>query len=137
MVCRVLDIVEIAVLTYPGMTETSPASFMTFTDDPVEKRLSTVGKILPHMRAKIIDSNGEILPQGSRGELCVSGFALQKGYWRNPEKTAEVMITDLEGTRWMHTGDEAMFDDEGYCLITGRIKDIIIRGNSTTCRDSN
>lgn len=110
------------------MTETSPASFMTFTDDPVEKRLSTVGKLLPHMRAKIVETNGEIVPTGARGELCVAGFALQIGYWQNPEKTAEVMRTDENGIRWMHTGDEAVFDNEGYCRITGRIKDIIIRG---------
>lgn len=110
------------------MTETSPASFMSFTDDPVEKRLSTVGKILPHMQAKIVDRNGVIVPIGSRGELCVAGFALQKGYWRNPEKTAEVMRMDQDGLLWMHTGDEATFDEEGYCHITGRIKDIIIRG---------
>ena len=101
---------------------------MTFTDDPVEKRLSTVGKLLPHMRAKIIDANGEIVPTGARGELCVAGFALQLGYWRNPQKTAEAMRTDQDGIRWMHTGDEAVFDNEGYCRITGRIKDIIIRG---------
>jgi acyl-CoA synthetase (AMP-forming)/AMP-acid ligase II len=113
------------------MTETSPASFMTSTGDPIEKRLTTVGKILPHMRAKIIDANGDIVPTGSQGELCVAGFALQKGYWRNPEKTAEAMRTDENGVLWMHTGDEALFDDEGYCRITGRIKDIIIRGDFT------
>ncbi|CZR54814.1 related to long-chain-fatty-acid-CoA ligase [Phialocephala subalpina] len=111
-----------------GMTETSPATFMTFTDDPIEKRLSTVGKILPHTKAKIIDVDGNILPLGSRGELCVAGFSLQKGYWQNPAKTAEVMRTDENGILWMHTGDEAMFDKEGYCSITGRIKDVIIRG---------
>ena len=111
-----------------GMTETSPASFMTFTDDPLEKRLSTVGKILPHMKAKIVDRNGDIVPVGSRGELCVAGYALQKGYWRNPEKTAEAMRADEDGTIWIHTGDEAVFDNEGYCRIMGRIKDIIIRG---------
>lgn len=110
------------------MTETSPASFMTFTDDPIVKRLSTVGKILPHTQAKIINGHGEIVPMGSRGELCIAGFALQKGYWRNPQKTAEVMRTDQEGVLWMHTGDEAAFDEDGYCRITGRIKDIIIRG---------
>ena len=110
------------------MTETSPASFMTYTDDPIDKRLSTVGKILPHTRAKIINENGDILPIGSRGELCVAGFALQKGYWKNPEKTAEAMRVDKYGILWMHTGDEAVFDSEGYCRITGRIKDIIIRG---------
>lgn len=110
------------------MTETSPASFMTFTDDPIEKRLSTVGRIVPHMIAKIINAEGEVVPIGSRGELCVSGFALQKGYWRDLKKTAEVMRTDKDGQLWMYTGDEAMFDEEGYCYITGRIKDIIIRG---------
>jgi len=110
------------------MTETSPASFMTFTDDPLDKRLSTVGRILPHTAAKIINKEGHILPKGSRGELCVAGFALQKGYWKNPEKTAEVMRRDEKGVLWMHTGDEAMFDEDDYCKITGRIKDIIIRG---------
>lgn len=123
---KTLNMVEIT-NTY-GMTETSPASFMTFTDDPIEKRLSTVGRILPHMAAKIVDASGEVVPMGSRGELCVSGFALQKGYWQDPKKTAEVMRTDKDGQLWMHTGDEAMFDAEGYCYITGRIKDIIIRG---------
>jgi len=110
------------------MTETSPASFMTFADDPIEKRLSTVGKILPHMMAKITNKDGNIVPIGSPGELCVAGFALQKGYWRNAEKTAEVMRTDTDGVRWMYTGDEAIFDEDGYCRITGRLKDIIIRG---------
>jgi long-subunit acyl-CoA synthetase (AMP-forming) len=88
------------------------------------------------MHAKIINQNGEIVPLGLRGELCVAGFALQRGYWRNPEKTAEVMRPDEDGILWMHTGDEAAFDDEGYCRITGRIKDIIIRGlppQSWTC----
>jgi long-subunit acyl-CoA synthetase (AMP-forming) len=110
------------------MTETSPGSFMSFTDDPLEKRLTTVGTILPHTQAKIVDREGNILPRGERGELLVSGFSLQKGYWRNPEKTAEAMVTDSDGILWMKTGDEAIFDVEGYCRITGRIKDIIIRG---------
>ncbi|KAK0101857.1 hypothetical protein ONS95_001330 [Cadophora gregata] len=111
-----------------GMTETSPGSFMSYTDDPVEKRLSTVGKILPHTRAKIVNTRGDTVPIGTRGELMVSGFQLQKGYWRNPKKTAESMQRDEEGCLWMRTGDEAVFDNEGYCSITGRIKDIIIRG---------
>lgn len=114
-----------------GMTETSPASFMTFTDDPVEKRLATVGKILPHMKAKILNPKGEIVPVGTRGELFVAGYALQKGYFRNEEKTAEVMSIDDQGTLWMQTGDEVAFDEEGYCRVTGRIKDIIIRGSSS------
>jgi len=102
---------------------------MTFTDDPIEKRLATVGKILPHTKAKIIDGNGRLVPLGSRGEICVAGFALQKGYWKNPVKTAEVMLTDEEGVLWMHTGDEGVFDEDGYLSITGRIKDVIIRGS--------
>lgn len=110
------------------MTETSPASFMTSRDDPIEMRLSTVGRILPHLSAKIINRDGEIVPVGSRGELCVSGFALQKGYWKSPEKTAEIMRSDETGLVWIHTGDEAILDREGYCYITGRIKDLIIRG---------
>jgi len=110
------------------MTETSPASFMTFTDDPLEKRLSTVGRILPHTSAKIIDREGNIVSTGNRGELCVAGYALQKGYWNDSVKTAEAMRFDADGVRWMHTGDEAIFDEDGYCTITGRIKDIIIRG---------
>jgi long-chain acyl-CoA synthetase len=114
------------------MTESGPVTFMTFTNDPIEKRLSTVGRILPHTRAKIIDLKGHIVPIGARGELCVTGL-LQKGYWENSEKTNEVMITDDHGILWIHTGDEAVFDDEGYCRITGRIKDIIIRGKSSFC----
>jgi len=110
------------------MTETSPASFMTSCRDPLEKRLSTVGKILPHTSAKIIDPQGNVVPTGAKGELCVAGYLLQKGYWNNPEKTNEVMIRDEQGILWMHTGDEASFDKDGYCRITGRIKDIIIRG---------
>jgi len=110
------------------MTETSPGSFMSYTDDPVEKRLCTVGKILPHTKAKIVDGKGELVQIGTRGELLVSGFQLQKGYWRNPKQTAEAMERDDDGCLWMRTGDEAVFDDEGYCSITGRIKDIIIRG---------
>ncbi|KAL5317012.1 hypothetical protein ACEPPN_016065 [Leptodophora sp. 'Broadleaf-Isolate-01'] len=111
-----------------GMTETSPGSFMSYTDDPVEKRLTTVGKILPHTKAKVVDSRGETVPIGTRGELLVSGFQLQTGYWRNPKQTAEAMQADTDGFIWMKTGDEAMFDSEGYCSITGRIKDMVIRG---------
>ncbi|KAG4435289.1 hypothetical protein IFR05_009215 [Cadophora sp. M221] len=111
-----------------GMTETSPGSFMSYTDDPVDKRLTTVGKILPHTKAKVVNTRGETVPIGTRGELLVAGFQLQKGYWRNPKQTAEAMQADEDGCIWMRTGDEAMFDLEGYCSITGRIKDMIIRG---------
>jgi len=110
------------------MTETSPASFMTGISDTLEQRLETVGRPFPHVSAKVVDAQNRILPRGSRGELCVSGYLLQQGYFRNPEKTAEVMIRDQNDVLWMHTGDEATIDEHGYCRITGRIKDIIIRG---------
>ncbi|RLL96996.1 hypothetical protein CFD26_104371 [Aspergillus turcosus] len=119
--------VEKMLIAY-GMTETSPVTFITGLDDSDEKRTSTVGRVIPHTAAKVVDRNGRILPRGQRGELCVSGFALQKGYWRNEEKTKEVMRPDENGVLWMHTGDEAVIDDDGYASITGRIKDLIIRG---------
>lgn len=111
-----------------GLTEASPTCFNATTSDSIERRLTTVGKLLPHLHAKIIDLNGNILARESRGELCIAGYSLQKGYWNNPEKTNEVMIRDKTGILWLHTGDEAVFDKNGYCTITGRFKDIIIRG---------
>ncbi|KXJ88896.1 putative long-chain-fatty-acid-CoA ligase, partial [Microdochium bolleyi] len=111
-----------------GLTEASPTCFNAFTDDAIEQRLTTVGTLMPHARAKIVDHEGNIVPVGSRGELCIAGYQLQAGYWNNSEKTAEVMIRDEAGVLWLHTGDEAVFTDEGYCTITGRFKDIIIRG---------
>lgn len=111
-----------------GLTETSPTCFNAYTYDTIDTRLATVGQILPHLRAKIIDRDGNIVPQGARGELCISGYSLQKGYWNNEEKTAEVMVRDEDGILWLKTGDEASFDERGYCSITGRFKDIIIRG---------
>jgi len=110
------------------MTETSPASFMTQTSDTTEQKQETVGKALPHVHAKVVDSENRVLPRGFRGELCISGYLLQQGYYKNPGKTAEAMIRDENGILWMHTGDEASIDSDGYCRITGRIKDIIIRG---------
>ena len=83
---------------------------------------------MPHARAKIVDKNNQIVPVGQRGELCISGYQLSKGYWNNEAKTQETFITDEEGKRWLKTGDEALFNDQGYCMITGRFKDIIIRG---------
>lgn len=117
-----------------GLTEASPTCFNAFTTDSIHTRLTTVGKVLPHARAKIIDAQGNIVPVGQRGELCMAGYQLTKGYWHNPEKTAETFITDAEGVKWLKTGDEASFNAEGYCTITGRFKDIIIRGKlgSTT-----
>ncbi|KAJ4215042.1 hypothetical protein NW759_010071 [Fusarium solani] len=111
-----------------GMTETSPASFMTSVTDTLDQQLYTVGRVMPHVTAKVVDQENRILPVGARGELCVSGYLLQQGYYNNPDKTAEVMIRDENGVLWMHTGDEATIDEHGYCRITGRIKDIIIRG---------
>lgn len=112
-----------------GMTETSPGSFLPEQTDDTQHRVFSVGKVMPHTIAKIIDpSTGKIVPTGTRGELCVSGYNVCKGYLHNKEKTDEVMRFDSEGVRWMHTGDECYFADDGYCYITGRIKDIIIRG---------
>lgn len=115
-----------------GLTEASPTCFNATVYDTIERRLTTVGKILPHMHAKIIDAKGQIVLQGTKGELCMAGYSLQKGYWKNPKKTAEVMVKDAQGIMWLHTGDEAVFDEEGYCTITGRYKDIIIRGTETS-----
>jgi fatty-acyl-CoA synthase len=107
-----------------GMTETSPVSFQSGTDDPIEKRVSTVGRILPHLEVKIIGEDGETVPVGQSGELCTRGYSVMKGYWNDDERTKEAI--DAEG--WMHTGDLATLDEEGYCNIVGRVKDMVIRG---------
>ncbi len=107
-----------------GMTETSPASFASATDDPIERRVSTVGRILPHVEAKIIDAEGRIVPRGIAGELLTRGYLVMLGYWDDEEKTREA----IDPAGWMHTGDLATIDDEGYCNIVGRIKDMVIRG---------
>lgn len=106
-----------------GMTETSPVSFHCFVNDPIEKRCQTVGQILPHLEVKIVDENNEIVPVGSQGELCTKGYSVMKGYW-NDEEQSRIVIQK----GWMHTGDLAKFDEEGYCSIVGRVKDMIIRG---------
>jgi fatty-acyl-CoA synthase len=111
-------------ITY-GMTETSPASAMTFADDSFEKRVYTVGKVMPHVEVKIINpQTGEIVPRGEAGEICTRGYSVMLGYWDNEDETKKV----IDQNRWMHTGDVGVMDDEGYLTITGRIKDIIIRG---------
>ena len=107
-----------------GMTETSPVSFQSSTDDPLEKRVSTVGRIHPHVEVRIVDADGDTVPVGERGELCTRGYSVMKGYWDDEDKTAEAI--DAEG--WMHTGDLAVLDAEGYCNIVGRVKDMVIRG---------
>ena len=107
-----------------GMTETSPVSFQSATDDPLERRVSTVGRIHPHVEVKVVDLEGRVVPRGERGELCTRGYSIMLGYWDEAEKTGDVL--DRHG--WMHTGDIAIIDDEGYCNIVGRIKDLVIRG---------
>ncbi len=107
-----------------GMTETSPVSFQTSIDDPLERRVSTVGRVQPHLEVKIVDESGATVVRGQPGELCTRGYSVMIGYWDDPEKTAEAI--DAEG--WMHTGDLATIDNEGYCNIVGRIKDMVIRG---------
>lgn len=111
-----------------GLTEASPTCFNAFVDDTMDRRLTSVGTLMPHASAKVVDANGNILPVGSRGELCIAGYQLQQGYWRNQAKTDEAMRRDADGVLWLHTGDEAFIDRHGYCTITGRFKDIIIRG---------
>ncbi len=108
-----------------GMTETSPVSCQSSTDTPLDKRVSTVGLVQPHLEIKIIDpETGATVPVGERGEFCTRGYSVMQGYWEDPARTAEAI--DAEG--WMHTGDLATMDSEGYVNIVGRIKDMVIRG---------
>jgi len=107
-----------------GMTETSPVSFQTTLDDPLNRRVSTVGCVHPHVEAKIIDEDGRIVPPDTAGELCTRGYVVMLGYWDDPVLTAEA----VDAAGWMHTGDLATLDPEGYCNIVGRIKDMVIRG---------
>jgi len=108
-----------------GMTETSPVSTQTRADDSVDRRVSTVGRVGPHLEVKVIDpATGRTVPRGTPGELCTRGYSVMLGYWEQPEKTAEA----VDSAHWMHTGDLAVMDEEGYLAITGRIKDMVIRG---------
>ena len=107
-----------------GMTETSPVSTQTSFDDPLERRVSTVGRVHPHVEIKIVDTDGRIVPVGMPGELCTRGYSVMLGYWGDEERTAEA----IDAARWMHTGDLATMDAEGYVNIVGRIKDMVIRG---------
>jgi len=107
-----------------GMTETSPVSFQSDTRDSLERRVSTVGRIHPHVEVKIVDGEGRTCPVGEKGELLTRGYSVMKGYWNDPERTAEAV--DADG--WMHTGDLATIDAQGYCNIVGRVKDMLIRG---------
>jgi fatty-acyl-CoA synthase len=108
-----------------GMTETSPVSTQSNTDDPLEKRVATVGRVHPHVEIKVVDpATGQVVPRGEPGELCSRGYIVMLGYWDNPEATREA----IDAGRWMHTGDLATMDEDGYLNIVGRIKDMIIRG---------
>lgn len=107
-----------------GMTETSPVSTQTAKDDNLQKRTTTVGRTQPHLETKIIDFEGKIVPRGKIGELCTRGYSVMLGYWDNPQATQEA----IDEARWMHTGDLAIMDEEGYISIVGRNKEMIIRG---------
>jgi fatty-acyl-CoA synthase len=107
-----------------GMTETSPVSTQTSFDDPLERRVSTVGRVHPHVEVKIVDLENRIVPVGTPGELCTRGYSVMLGYWDDAERTAEA----IDSARWMHTGDLATIDADGYVNIVGRIKDMVIRG---------
>ncbi|MER7752812.1 AMP-binding protein [Kitasatospora sp. NPDC097643] len=108
-----------------GMTETSPVSTQTRAEDSIERRVSTVGRVGPHLEVKVVDpATGRTVPRGEPGELCTRGYSVMLGYWGEPERTAEV----VDAARWMHTGDLAVMDRDGYLAITGRIKDMVIRG---------
>ena len=107
-----------------GMTETSPVSFQTATDDSFERRVSTVGRVHPHVQVKIVDIQGRCVPRGVQGEIHTRGYSVMKGYWEDPDRTRDV----LDDAGWMHTGDLGVIDEEGYGNVTGRLKDMIIRG---------
>lgn len=107
-----------------GMTETSPVSFQSHVDDPLDKRVSTVGRIHPHVQVKIVSEDGQVVRRGETGELCTRGYCVMRGYWDEAQKTAE----SIDAAGWMHTGDLAVMDEDGYVNIVGRVKDMIIRG---------
>ncbi|HEY6399734.1 MAG TPA: AMP-binding protein [Solirubrobacteraceae bacterium] len=108
-----------------GMTETSPATTLVRRDDTLEHRCGTVGQAMPHVEVKIVDPDtGRTAPRGEPGEFCARGYAVMRGYWNDPERTSEA----IDSQRWMHTGDLAVIDDDGYVRIVGRIKDMVIRG---------
>ena len=107
-----------------GMTETSPLSTQTELDDSLERRVGTIGRVLPHVEIKIVDEEGRIVRPGTPGEFCARGYHVMRGYWNDPERTAD----SIDAARWMHTGDLATMDEDGYFKIVGRIKDMVIRG---------
>ena len=106
------------------MTETSPVSFQSATDDPVALRVATIGRVHPHLEVKIVDGDGRIVPRGVKGELLTRGYSVMLGYWGDEEKTREA----IDAAGWMHTGDLAVIDEQGFAAIVGRAKDMVIRG---------
>ena len=122
---RVIDRMHMREITICyGMTETAPVSAQSSTSDSLEQRVSTVGRVHPHIEIKIVDEAGKVVPRGKLGELCVRGYSVMLGYWEEEEKTREV----VDVAKWMHTGDIAEMDDYGFIKIKGRIKDVVIRG---------
>ena len=122
---RVIDQMHMRQVTIAyGMTETSPVSTQSGVDDSIELRVSTVGRVHPHVEIKIVDTDGNTVPRGVTGEFCTRGYSVMRGYWGDIAKTAEA----VDGEGWMHTGDLATMDENGYCNIVGRIKDLVIRG---------
>jgi len=107
-----------------GMTETSPVSTQTSPDDALDRRVSSIGRVHPHLEIKIIDAEGRVAPRGTPGEFCTRGYSVMRGYWDDADKTAQA----IDRAGWMHTGDLATMDEDGYCKIVGRIKDMVIRG---------
>ncbi|MES2259344.1 MAG: AMP-binding protein [Pseudomonadota bacterium] len=122
---RVIETMHMKEITIAyGMTETSPVSFQSSIDDPVALRVSTIGRVHPHLEVKIVDGAGRIVPRGQTGELLTRGYSVMRGYWGDDEKTREA----IDAARWMHTGDLAVIDDQGFASIVGRSKDMVIRG---------
>ena len=122
---RVIEKMHLSEITIAyGMTETSPVSFQSSTDDPVPLRVATIGRVHPHLEVKIVDADGKIVPRGVKGELLTRGYSVMLGYWGDEEKTRET----IDAARWMHTGDLAVIDEQGFATIVGRAKDMVIRG---------
>ena len=122
---RVIKLMHMAEITIAyGMTETSPVSFQSSVDDPLALRVSTIGRVHPHLEVKIVDAEGRIVARGEKGELLTRGYSVMQGYWGDPDKTHEA----IDAARWMHTGDLAVIDADGFCSIVGRSKDMVIRG---------
>jgi fatty-acyl-CoA synthase len=122
---RVISQMNLAEITICyGMTETSPVSFQTATEDRLERRVASVGRVHPHVQVKVVDAQGRCVPRGVQGELHTRGYSVMKGYWQEPDKTREV----LDDAGWMHTGDLGVIDAQGYGNVTGRLKDMVIRG---------